>query len=268
MNRIDERFVKLRNEGKVAFIPFITCGDPSLSLTPKLVLELEKGGADIVELGVPFSEPLADGKVIQGATERALKNKVTLSKVIDLVKDLRKETDIPIVLLSYYNPIYRYGIVRFVEDAVRASIDGVIIPDLPPEEADILKEKAMELDFATIFLVSPTSTEHRIKLITRYSTGFIYYVSLEGTTGMRERLEETIQYNIETIRAFTNKPIGVGFGIGTEDQARRVAEVCDAVIVGSAIVSLIDKNKDNEKLLEIIGGFARKLSIGIKKVRK
>lgn len=151
MNRITEKFVELRKRGEVAFIPFITCGDPNLSLTSKLVLELERGGADIVELGVPFSEPLADGKVIQEATERALKNKVTLPKVMDLVKDLRKETNIPIVLLSYYNPIYKYGVVRFVEDASKASIDGVIIPDLPPEEADPLKKKPMNWTFRPYF---------------------------------------------------------------------------------------------------------------------
>jgi len=265
MNRIDKAFMGLKEREEKAFIPFITCGDPSLSMTKRLVLELGRIGADMIELGVPFSEPLADGRVIQEATEKALKNGVNLSKVMDLVSDLRKEIDIPIILLSYYNPIYKYGVIRFVEDAVKSEIDGVIIPDLPPEEATILKEKAKGLDFATIFLVAPTSTQQRIRLITTYSTGFIYYVSLEGTTGMRERLEGTIKRNIQLIRKFIDMPIGVGFGISNPTQASQVAKFCDAVVVGSAIVSLIEKNKDNAKLVEIIGEFAKGLAKGIRR---
>ncbi len=261
-NRIDLKFRELREKKQKALITFITAGDPTLELTYELVLELEKSGADIVELGVPFSDPLADGPVIQAASERALKSGTSLTKVLDLVKVVRETTQIPIVLLSYYNPIYKYGLTQFVKDASFVGVDGVIIPDLPPEEAGELKHEAESKSLATIFLLAPTSTVERIRLISRASTGFIYYVSLTGITGMRKELEISLEESLRQIRLITNKPIGVGFGISTKEHVHKVATIADAAIVGSAIVSLIAKHEKDTELVNIIGDFVSTLSSG------
>ncbi|MEW6096879.1 MAG: tryptophan synthase subunit alpha [bacterium] len=261
-NRIDSKFKELREKRQKALIPYITAGDPNLELTYELVLELERSGADIVELGVPFSDPLADGPVIQAASERGLKSGTSLTNVLDLVKVLRKTTQIPIALLSYYNPIYKYGIAQFVKDAVFVGVDGVIIPDLPPEEADELKHESSSKNLATIFLLAPTSSAERIRLISRASTGFIYYVSLTGITGIRERLETTLGESLRQIRLITNKPIGVGFGISTKEHVHKVTTIADAAIVGSAIVNLIAKHQKDAQLVNIIGDFVATLSSG------
>ncbi len=261
-NRIDLKFDQLRKEGQKALITFITAGDPSLERTHELVLRLEKSGADIIELGVPFSDPLADGPVIQAASERALKNGTTLTRVLDLVKTLRQTTQVPIALLSYYNPIYKYGLTRFVKDAVDVGVDGVIIPDLPPEEADELKHKAESKNLAIIFLLAPTSTPERIRLISQASTGFIYYVSLTGITGIRKNLETTLEESIRQIRLITNKPIAVGFGISTREHVQTITKIADAAIVGSAIVNLIEQHEKDPGLVEIIGDFVARLSSG------
>lgn len=261
-NRIDLKFKELRRKGQKALISYITAGDPSLELTYELVLELEKRGADIVELGVPFSDPLADGPVIQSASERALKNGTSLSKVLDLVHLLRKTTQIPIALLSYYNPIYKYGVAKFVKDASSVGVDGVIIPDLPPEEAKILIHEARIKNLATIFLLAPTSTPERIRLISRASTGFIYCVSLTGITGMREKLETELVRFIRQVRLITSKPIGVGFGISTKEHVHQITTIADAAIVGSAIVDLIAKHQGDTQLVNIIGDFVAILSSG------
>jgi tryptophan synthase alpha chain len=261
-NRIDLKFTELKKKRQKALITFITAGDPNLELTYELVLELERSGADIVELGVPFSDPLADGSVIQSASERALKSGTSLAKVLELVKVLRNTTQIPIALLSYYNPIYKYGIYQFVKDAVYVGVDGIIIPDLPPEEASELKQTADAKNLATIFLLAPTSTTKRIRLISRACTGFIYYVSLTGITGMREKLEATLGKAIRQIRLITNKPVGVGFGISTKEHVHQVTSIADAAIVGSAIVNLIAKHQKDNKLVNIIGDFVADLSSG------
>lgn len=261
-NRIELKFEYLKKKRQKALIPFITAGDPNIELTYELVLELEQSGADIVELGVPFSDPLADGPVIQAASERALKSGTSLSKVLDLVKLLRNTTQIPIALLSYYNPIYKYGICQFVKDANFVGVDGVIIPDLPPEEAEELKKEADAKNLATIFLLAPTSTTKRIRLISRASTGFIYYVSLTGITGMRDKLEPTIKKAIRQVRLITNKPVGIGFGISTKEHVHQVTSIADAAIVGSAIVNLIAKHEKDPKLVDIIGDFVANLSLG------
>ena len=243
MNRIDKKFIELNANGKKAFVAFITAGDPDLRVTEELVLSLTRCGVDIVELGVPFSDPMADGPTIQRASERALKNKVSLEGILRLVKRLRTNTQIPLALMSYYNPIFKYGINRFVKDAVKDGVDGVIVPDLPPEEAKDLLNISRKLDFATIFLLSPTSTEERIKLIAKESTGFIYYVSLTGVTGAREELpEEELFFMIREIKKYTAKPICVGFGISRSGQAKRLCRISDGVIVGSAIVRMIEGN--------------------------
>ncbi|MCD5401736.1 tryptophan synthase subunit alpha, partial [candidate division NPL-UPA2 bacterium] len=193
MSRIREKFKELRRRREKAFIAFITAGDPNLETTKSLVIELEKREVDIIELGVPFSDPLADGPTIQAASERALRNKVSLKDILGLVKSLRRRVEIPLTLLTYYNPIHRYGLKEFARDAARAGVDGVIVPDLPPEEGKGLKAFARKVGLDTIFLVAPASTSERIKLIAKSSTGFIYYISLTGVTGARDKLTEAIK---------------------------------------------------------------------------
>ena len=244
-NRIEERFRQLREEGKKAFIPFVTAGDPSLAVTKQLVLAMGKLKVDVVELGVAFSDPLADGPTIQAASQRALRNKVNISKVLRLVKDIRKKTQIPIALMTYYNPVFRFGQERFMREAARAGVDGVVIPDLPPEEATVIIAAARRYGVATIFFLSPTSTRERIRLVSRASTGFIYYVSLTGVTGTRDVLAKDIARNMKLIKRCTQKPVCVGFGISKSAHVRNIAQVSDGVIVGSAIVKEIEKNTRN-----------------------
>jgi len=245
--RISETFKRLQKEGKKAFIPYIMSGDPSLEKTKDIVLLFEECGADIVELGVPFSDPLADGPVIQRASERALKNKITLRKVISHVRELRSFTQIPLVLMTYFNPVFKYGIERFVKDAKDAGVDGVIIPDLPPDEAAdfILLARKTALD--TIFLLAPTSTEERIKKVVKASTGFIYYVSITGTTGASLLLDGSMEALISNIKRYTDKPVAVGFGVSNPENASAVAKISDGVIVGSAIVRISHENPDELK---------------------
>lgn len=261
-NRIELKFKELRRKGQKALITYITAGDPSLEVTYELVLKMERCGADIIELGIPFSDPLADGPIIQAASERALKSGTSLAKVLDLVKVLRQTTQVPLALLSYYNPIYKYEVAQFVKKASSVGVDGVIIPDLPPEEAAELKDEADSKNLATIFLLAPTSTSNRIRLISRTSTGFIYYVSLTGITGIREKLETTLAESLRQIRLVTNKPIGVGFGISTKEHVAKITSMADAAIVGSAIVNLIAKHQKDIHLVNIIGDFVTNLASG------
>jgi len=238
-SRIDKTFKRLKKEGKKAFIPYIMAGDPSLQRTNDIVLLFEKCGADIVELGVPFSDPLADGPTIQRASERALKNGVTLRKVISLVKDVRQKTQIPIVLMTYYNPVFKYREDDFIKDAKDAGVDGVIVPDLPPDEAEDFIKISKKTSLNTIFLLAPTSTEDRIKKVIRASSGFIYYVSITGITGAALLLDGSMEVSISNIKKYTDKPIAVGFGVSTPLEATAVAKVSDGVIVGSAIVKRV-----------------------------
>ena len=211
-------------------------GDPSLEKTRDVVLLFEACGADIVELGVPFSDPLADGPTIQRASERALKNGVTLRKVISLVKDLRQVTQIPLVLMTYFNPVFKYGTDAFIKDARNAGVDGMIIPDLPPDEAGDFIKLSRKVALDTIFLLAPTSTEDRIRKVTKAASGFIYYVSITGTTGASLLLDGSMDLLIANIRKYTDKPIAVGFGVSTPEEAAAIAKISDGVIVGSAIV--------------------------------
>ncbi len=233
--RITATFEKLRAEKKKAFIPYIMAGDPDLDKTMERVILLERCGADIIELGVPFSDPLADGPTIQKAAGRAIKSGVTLRKVISCVRELRQRTEIPIILMTYYNPIFKYGEALFIEEALAAGVDGVIVPDLPPEEAkDMIKLSRKGLD--TIFLVAPTSTEERTKSIVSACRGFVYYVSLTGITGSKLSVGEAFKSHFNTVRQLTDKPIAAGFGVATPEDAQAVGRVADGVIVGSAIV--------------------------------
>lgn len=211
-------------------------GDPDLKKTESLIYLLEECGADIIELGVPFSDPLADGPTIQRAAERALRGGTTLTKVISLVASVRKKTGIPIVLMTYYNPVFKYGEKKFVADAVKAGVDGAVIPDLPPDEAEGFIRETRAQGFATIFLLAPTSTKKRIRLVARKSSGYIYYVSMTGITGARLKLDSTIEQMIRKIRTVSKKPVCVGFGVSNPREARAVAGLGDGVIIGSAIV--------------------------------
>jgi tryptophan synthase alpha chain len=243
MSRITAKFNELRKTGRKALIPYIMSGDPSLSATKKYILELETAGADIIELGVPFSDPLADGPTIQRASERSLKHGTTLKKVLEMVKDVRKKTAIPLILMTYYNPVFKFGIHRFIQAAVTAGIDGVIIPDLIPDEAGEFTALSRRHGLATVFLLAPTSTRERIKKVAGASTGFIYYVSITGITGAKLALGKDMEKRMNSLRALTKKPVAVGFGISNPAEARMVSNLAEGVIVGSAIVKLIAQSK-------------------------
>ena len=263
MNRIDKKFKQLRKEKKKAFIAYITAGDPDLSATKKIVLTLEGAGVDIIELGIPFSDPLADGPIIQAASHRALQKGVTLKKIFSTVGSLRNVTDIPITFMTYFNPVLRYGIGNFIRDCKRNDVDGVIIPDLPVEEAKSLIGYAKKAGIAAIFLSAPTSTLPRIKNIVKNSTGFIYYVSLTGVTGARAKLPAEVISKVKLIKSNTKKPVAVGFGVSNKEQARGIAKAADGVIVGSAIVKIIDGIKDKNKMLLKVSRFSKDLARAI-----
>ncbi len=260
MNRINLKFQNLRKQGKKAFIAFITAGDPSLKTTQELVLAFEKNGVDILEIGMPFSDPLADGPTIQKSYQRSLKNHTTLAAILKTVQNIRASSQIPIALMTSYNPIFYFGEEKFVARAKEAGIDGVIIPDLPPEEAQKLIKSARRIGFSTVFFISPTTTQHRAKKIIAASTGFIYYVSLTGVTGSRKNISQDFKKNILAAKRLTNKPVCAGFGISTPSQVQEICAIADGVIVGSAIVQKIAENIGRKKLIENVSSFVKKLS--------
>jgi tryptophan synthase alpha chain len=225
--------------------------------------ELEKSGVDLIELGIPFSDPLADGPTIQKASQRALSKGVTIKSILRMVRISRKRIKLPLVFMTYYNPVAHYGIKRFVEDSKKAGIDGVIIPDLPPEEADDLIEAAKRADFSTIFLAAPTSTKDRLKKISQRSTGFIYYVSLTGVTGARRKLPKDIVEHVKTLKAITKKRVCVGFGISSPSQARNISKLADGIIVGSAVIKIIEENINTKGLYKKVTKFVRSLEKGV-----
>lgn len=253
MNKIEKTFRNLKKKGKKAFIPYIMAGDPDLEKTREVILTFEEVGADVVELGIPFTDPLADGPTIQRAAERALRAGVTLRKVIGFVRELRQLTHIPIALMTYYNPVFKYGEERLVRDAVDSGVDGLIIPDLPPDEAEGLIRLSRKAGISTIFLLAPTSTEDRIKKIAKASTGFIYYVSITGITGARLEINESLVDSIKNIRAITDKPLCIGFGVSNPEEASRMSAIADGVIVGSAIVKILHESPER------LEGFVREL---------
>ncbi|MCX5693345.1 MAG: tryptophan synthase subunit alpha [Candidatus Omnitrophica bacterium] len=259
MNRIDKKFKELREDNKKAFIAFIMAGDPSLAITKKLILELDKQGADVIELGVPFSDPIADGPTIQKASERGLKSRTTLADVFKIARSVRSIIQTPIVFLMYYNLVFHYGLERFVKDAIFSGVDGVIIPDLPVEESKDLRMIAKRHAFSVIHLLAPTSSIERIKKVSNASTGFIYYVSLTGTTGTRVKLPKELKLSIKNIKKITKKPVCAGFGISTPEQVKEVQKAADGAIVGSAIVKVIEKNIRKKDLVKKVGSFVRTL---------
>ena len=264
MNRIEAKFKELRKKRKKAFVAFIMAGDPDMKTTYKLVLELEKSGVDIIELGVPFSDPTADGPIIQEASIRALKRNTNLGDILRLTKNLRKKTQIPIALLGYYNPIFHFGQKRFVEMAKASGIDGLMVVDLIPEEAGELIKQARKSKLDTIFFVSPTTTPKRIKLIGKLARGFVYYVSLTGVTGPRQELPTDLIKHLRFLKRHIKKPICIGFGISSPKQVRAVTKFCDGVIVGSTIVKKIKENMLKKNSVEKVSRFVKNLLAPLK----
>lgn len=244
-NRIDARFEQVRKAKRTALMPYLPLGFPTLDASAQLIRAAEKAGADAIELGVPFSDPLADGPVIQHATQIALRNGMTVQKCLEMVQDARGSgVSIPLMLMSYYNPLLRFGIQSFVRTAKEVGADGFIVPDLPPEEADELAEAAHSRELALTFLVAPTSTPDRLRKIAEASQGFLYLVSVTGVTGARDRMADGLPEFAARLRKLTGKPICVGFGIANAATARQVAGFADGVIVGSALVSRIGEPAD------------------------
>ncbi len=261
MNRIDAKFKELKEKSTTAFIPFITAGDPSLDVTRELILEFDRRGADMIELGVPFSDPIADGPVIQASYYRALSSGIKLSDILKLVRDVRKESEIPIVSMISQSILFKYGCREFIKNAVDSGLDGATIPDLPIEEAEDIIEAGKEKDFDVVCFIAPTTTDSRVDLIVRKSQGFLYYISVVGITGSKNELSEEIVNNIQKIKQVTNLPVALGFGISTPEQASVAGRIADGVIVGSAIVKEIDKhsNQGSSALVNEVGAFVGEL---------
>jgi len=249
MSRIDDKFKELRKKKQAALVLYITAGDPDLKTTEKLITALEQAGADIIELGIPFTDPTADGPTIQAASMRALKNYFTLDDVFAMVERVRKVSQVPILLFSYYNPIFKYGEEKAASLAQESGVDGMLVVDLPPEESGSLRKMCKNYGLNLVALAAPTSDEQRLKLIANSSSGFIYYVSVTGITGARKTLPQDIREHIEQIKKFSKLPIAVGFGVSTPQQAKSLAHIADAVVVGSALVSIIEKFGKSKELI-------------------
>lgn len=268
MNILEKKLSRLKRAGQAALIPFITAGDPSLAVTADLIKVIQDSGAAALELGVPFSDPLADGPTIQASYQRAVDKKIDLDGIFRMLKKLKSKTlkankqiTIPLVLMAYYNLLFHYGLSRFAQKAAACGISGVIVPDLPPEEAADWLKAAKKYDLCPIFLVSPVTPKARIKQIVRLSRGFIYYVSLTGTTGARAKLPTDIAEHIKAIKRLTNKPVCVGFGISKPSQVKELSKVADGVIVGSALVKLVDNKRRSRNILRrSVGSFISKLA--------
>jgi len=260
MNRIDSLFARLKTDNHSAMVAYITGGDPTLAASAKIAVALEQAGVDVLELGIPFSDPLADGATIQAAAGRALAAGATVAGILDLIREIRKTSEIPIVLFAYLNPVYSYGFTKFQEDALAAGADGLLLLDLPPTEAAQNSELASSSNVRTIRLIAPTTPPERLREITDAAEGFIYYVSREGVTGEQSSLSADIADRVAAIRALTQVPVAVGFGISTPDQAATVAALADGVVVGSAIVRKIGEIGDTPDLSEKIADFVRPIA--------
>ena len=261
MNRITTKFNELKEKGRIALITYITAGDPSLEFSEEIVLKLEESGADIIELGIPFSDPMADGPTIQLASERALSCGTTLKGVLDTVGRIRKVSEVPIILFGYFNPFFHYGLKEFSEDAAQAGADGVLVVDLPPEEAAEFKIHTDKAGLDLVFLLAPTSTTERVELVASHASGFVYLVSVTGVTGVRPDLNYSLDTLADQIKTTTGLPVGVGFGVSSPEQVEEIAKYADAVIVGSAIVRIIEQHgSDKDSLLKELSKFINGLS--------
>jgi len=265
LTRITRYFSRLREQNRRGLIAYITAGDPSPELTAELALALERGGVGIIELGVPFSDPIADGPVIQAASQRALRAGTTLKDVLEIASAIRRRSEIPLLLFSYINPLLSYGIEALARDAARAGIDGCLITDLSVEEAEGIVELLRRHNLDTVFLVAPTSTERRRRLVAHYSTGFVYLVSRTGVTGERDSLPEDLEALVKSMRMATSLPIAVGFGISTAKQAAAVGRLADAVVVGSAFVRLIGREGASADLPQKLEAMAGELTRALEK---
>jgi len=273
MNRIDRMFSQIRKGKEAALMPFITTGDPDIDTTEKLILEMDRQGANLIELGLPFSDPLADGPTIQTSSQRALRHSINAKDLFGMVRRVRKKTDIPLVLMGYYNPLLQYGLSTFAEDAAASGLDGTIIPDLPLEEAGqwIAAAKTRGLD--NILLVAPNTSADRVRKIARVTQGFLYYVSVTGITGTRTELPAELYQGLNAIKQLTKKPVAVGFGISMPAQISRLAVITDGIIVGSAIIKLIEAHTIKEgddlragpDLVKKVGEFVGELKEATKK---
>lgn len=264
MNRIEERFAHLKRAGQKALVVYIGAGDPHLEATRQLALGFDRAGVDILELGVPFSDPLADGLVNQLAAQRGLASGTTPPKLLATIASIRRESQIPIVLYVYFNLLHRCGVETFINDAARAGVDGLLVLDLPPEEADTYEALMRQAGMSAIWLIAPTTPEDRIAQIARRGTGFIYYVSREGVTGMQAKVAGNLVERVALIRAHTPLPIAVGFGISNPEQARQVASAADGAVVGSAVVNQIAQLGDSPELVPRLEAFAKSLADGVK----
>ena len=266
MNRIVARFARLKREGKKGFVVYIGAGDPNLTATRELALAFDQAGVDILELGVPFSDPLADGVVNQLAAQRGLESGTTPPKLLETVAAIRKQSQIPIVLYIYFNLIHKVGLGKFIADAAKAGVDGLLVLDLPPEESDSYEALMKQAGLCHIYLVAPTTPEDRMELIVKRGSGFIYYISREGVTGMQASVASNLASQIAKIRAHTNLPVAVGFGISNPAQARAVASEADGCVVGSAVVNQIAEHGKSPELVAKVGAFVKALGAAVKAV--
>lgn len=260
VNRIEQRFQSLREQNRKGFVAYIGAGDPNLNATKALAIRLAESGVDVLELGVPFSDPLADGLVNQLAAQRGLASGTTPEALLETVREIREQTDVPIVLYIYFNLIHRRGLREFIQAAADAGVDGLLALDLPPEEADEYEKLMQAAALCSIWLIAPTTPEDRIAAITARGSGFIYYISREGVTGMRQDVVSSLDDRIATIRRHTDLPVAVGFGISNAEQVRQVAADCDAVVVGSAIVNKIAEHGHAKDLEDRVGNFVQELT--------
>lgn len=268
MSRIGPVLEARRRRGEAALVPFVMAGDPDLDTTLRLVAAAEAAGADALEIGVPFSDPTADGPVLQRSAERALRNGASLPRILGMVQEIRRRSELPIVLFGYYNPIFRYGPERFARDAAAAGVDGCLVVDLPPEEVDELKQFTDPAGLDIIFLLAPTTDAERMKGIAARARGFVYYVSLTGVTGVRSSLPEGLPAAVAAVRTHTDLPVAVGFGISSPQQAAAVAEFADAVIVGSAVMRLVEEHAPAGRAVDEVGAFLRSLKEAISERRR
>ena len=267
MSAISDVFDMLQANGDTGFIPYITAGDPNLETTKALVLELASRGCDVIELGIPFSDPLADGPTNQASAQRALEAGTTLAGIFDCVESIRQDTDVPIIFMTYCNPVHQFGLEAFVKRCTEVGIDGALITDLPPEEAETYRRLMHEVGLDTVFLLAPTSRDERIKLVTDAASGFVYYVSRAGVTGEQQAVADTLAPMVERIRKFTEKPLAVGFGISNPEQAAHVGKHADAVVVGSAIVRRIREKGGDPDLIHQVGDFVADLMRPLKSAK-
>lgn len=262
MSRISESFASLKREGRRGLIPFITAGDPNIKTTRELLLRLARAGSDLIELGVPFSDPIADGPVIQRASERARRNRISVSEILEMVEDVRSQINVPLVIFSYLNPLFQFGVGSFAREAARAGVDGVLITDLPLEETGEFSAELSENSLDLILLVAPTSTDERLRSIASKASGFIYAVSRTGVTGATAQLSNEAEKLVARVRTVSDLPVAVGFGIFTADQVADVWRYADAAVVGSAIVAEIERNAGRPDLVQRVEEFVRSLVPG------